>query len=165
VYARHGRELMGLKSPVCKLSYENNSNTRERQLWKRPRTRRRHLLALGIPKDDVRMATRSRKGYWRMAGNSIVQQALTKQWLWDQGVPNMRQHPPSPEAMAGHSGLNFTTPDKPDRGDCRHVRRSAPREGGNRPVRTRMPGGVGAGTGLLGQSPATRLDVFCSFSV
>ena len=28
----------------------------------------------------------------------------------------------------------------------------------NRPVRTRMPGGVGAGTGLLGQSPATRLD-------
>ncbi|MDD2480363.1 MAG: hypothetical protein PHS31_10790 [Victivallaceae bacterium] len=37
------------------------------------------------------MATRSRKGYWRMAGNSIVQRALTKQWLWDQGVPNMRQ--------------------------------------------------------------------------
>jgi len=60
--------------------------------WKRPRTRRRHLLALGIPKEEVRMATRSRKGYWRMAGNSIVQRALTKQWLWDQGVPDMRQH-------------------------------------------------------------------------
>lgn len=59
--------------------------------WKRPRTRRRHLIALGIPKDEVKMATRSRKGYWRMAGNSIVQRALTKQWLWDQGVPNMRQ--------------------------------------------------------------------------
>ncbi len=69
--------------------------------WKRPRTRRRHLLALGIPKDEVKLATRSRKGYWRMAGNSIVQRALTKQWLWDQGVPNMRQqwidlHYPSP---------------------------------------------------------------------
>ena len=58
--------------------------------WKRPRTRRRHLLALGIPRDEVKLATRSRKGYWRMAGNSIVQRALTKQWLWNQGVPNMR---------------------------------------------------------------------------
>ena len=59
--------------------------------WKRPRTRRRHLLALGIPRDEVKLATRSRKGYWRMAENSIVQRALTKQWLWHQGVPNMRQ--------------------------------------------------------------------------
>jgi RNA-directed DNA polymerase len=59
--------------------------------WKRPRTRRRHLLALGISRDDVKLATRSRKGYWRMAGNSIVQRALSKQWLWNQGVPNMRQ--------------------------------------------------------------------------
>lgn len=59
--------------------------------WKRPRTRRRHLLALGIPKDEVKLASRSRKGYWRMAGNSIVQRALTNQWLWDQGVPHMRQ--------------------------------------------------------------------------
>ncbi len=59
--------------------------------WKRPRTRRRHLMALGISKDDVKLASRSWKGYWRMAGNSIVQRALTKQWLWDQGVPNMRQ--------------------------------------------------------------------------
>jgi RNA-directed DNA polymerase len=73
--------------------------------WKRPRTRRRHLLALGIAKDEVKLATRSRKGYWRMAGNSIVQRALTKQWLWDQGVPNMRQqwidlhYPDAPAAL------------------------------------------------------------------
>ena len=59
--------------------------------WKRPRTRRRHLLALGVSREKVKLATRSRKGYWRMAGNSIVQRALTKQWLWDQGVPHMRQ--------------------------------------------------------------------------
>jgi len=59
--------------------------------WKRPRTRRRHLLALGIAKDEVKLASRSAKGYWRMARNSIVQRALTKQWLWDQGVPNLRQ--------------------------------------------------------------------------
>lgn len=73
--------------------------------WKRPRTRRRHLMALGISKDDVKLASRSRKGYWRMAGNSIVQRALTKQWLWDQGVPNMRQqwidlHYPTPSGVA-----------------------------------------------------------------
>lgn len=61
--------------------------------WKQPRTRRRHLLALGIPhRDEVHMATRSRKGYppsrgrfgatgWQMSGNSIVQRALTNHWL------------------------------------------------------------------------------------
>lgn len=59
--------------------------------WKRPRTRRRHLLALRIPRDEVKLATRSRKGYWRMARNSVLQRALTKQRLWDQGVPNMWQ--------------------------------------------------------------------------
>jgi hypothetical protein len=32
VYAQHGRELMGLKSPVCKLGYESNKSARERQL-------------------------------------------------------------------------------------------------------------------------------------
>jgi RNA-directed DNA polymerase len=58
--------------------------------WKRPGTRRRHLLALGIPVQEVHMATRSRKGYWRMSGNSIVQRALTNRWLHEQGVPDMR---------------------------------------------------------------------------
>ncbi|MDD5676857.1 MAG: group II intron reverse transcriptase/maturase [Kiritimatiellae bacterium] len=58
--------------------------------WKRPRTRRRHLLSLGIPREEVHMATRSRKGYWRMSGNSIVQRALTNRWLQEQGVPDMR---------------------------------------------------------------------------
>jgi hypothetical protein len=36
------------------------------------------------------MATRSRKGYWRMSGNSIVQRALTNRWLHEQGVPDIR---------------------------------------------------------------------------
>ena len=58
--------------------------------WSRPRTRRRHLLALGIDRADVHMATRSRKGYWRMSGNSIVQRAQTNRWLHEQGVPDMR---------------------------------------------------------------------------
>ena len=58
--------------------------------WKQPRTRRRHLLALGIPREQVHMATRSRKRYWRMSANSIVQGALTNRWLHEQGVPDMR---------------------------------------------------------------------------
>jgi len=58
--------------------------------WKQPRTRRHHLLTLGIPREEVPMATRSRKGYWRMSANSIVQRALTNRWLHEQGVPDMR---------------------------------------------------------------------------
>jgi RNA-directed DNA polymerase len=59
--------------------------------WKQPRTRRRHLLALGIPREEVHMATRSRKGYWRMSANSILQRALTNRWLHEQGVPDIRK--------------------------------------------------------------------------
>ena len=59
--------------------------------WKQPRTRRRHLLALGIPREEVHMATRSRKGYWRMSANSILQRALTNRRLHEQGVPDMRK--------------------------------------------------------------------------
>lgn len=58
--------------------------------WKQPRTRRRHLIALGIKPEEVHMATRSRKGYWRMSGNSFIQCALNNRWLHEQGVPNMR---------------------------------------------------------------------------
>jgi RNA-directed DNA polymerase len=58
--------------------------------WKRPRTRRRHLLALGTDPEEVHMATRSRKGYWRMSSNSLIQRALNNRWLHEQGVPDMR---------------------------------------------------------------------------
>ncbi len=58
--------------------------------WKQPRTRRRHLLALGVNPDKVHMATRSRKGYWRMSQNELVRIALNNRWLEEQGVPDMR---------------------------------------------------------------------------
>jgi RNA-directed DNA polymerase len=54
--------------------------------WGRPRTRRRRLLALGIERDRVKRATRSRKGPWRLSRNSIVHQALSNSWLAEQGV-------------------------------------------------------------------------------
>ena len=50
--------------------------------WKVPRTRRRKLINLGIPSDKVKLASRSRKGYWRMA--------LNDQYLKELGVPSMR---------------------------------------------------------------------------
>ena len=58
--------------------------------WKQPRTRRRHLLALGADPSTVHMATRSRKGYWRMSQIEIVRFALNNRWLEEQGVPNLR---------------------------------------------------------------------------
>jgi RNA-directed DNA polymerase len=58
--------------------------------WKQPRTRRRHLLALGVDPAKVHMATRSRKGYWRMSQNELVRIALNNRWLEEQGVPDLR---------------------------------------------------------------------------
>jgi RNA-directed DNA polymerase len=58
--------------------------------WKQPRTRRRNLLALGVNPSKVHMATRSRKGYWRMSQNELVRIALNNRWLEEQGVPDMR---------------------------------------------------------------------------
>jgi RNA-directed DNA polymerase len=59
--------------------------------WKRPRTRRRNLLKLGADPKKVHMATRSRKGYWRLSLSSIVCKALTVRWLKEQGVPEMKE--------------------------------------------------------------------------
>ena len=57
--------------------------------WKQPRTRRRHLLALGVDPKRVHMASRSRKGYWRMSQTEIVRFALKNRWLEEQAVPDM----------------------------------------------------------------------------
>lgn len=44
--------------------------------WKRYRTRRRNLVALGIPERPAREWAGSRKGYWRLAGSAPLQRAL-----------------------------------------------------------------------------------------
>jgi hypothetical protein len=46
---------------------------------------------MGIGLNEVHLASRSRRGYWWMSGNSIVQRAMDNQWLEEQGVPNLRQ--------------------------------------------------------------------------
>jgi RNA-directed DNA polymerase len=57
--------------------------------WGRPRTRRRNLLKLGINRATVHMASRSRKGPWRMSQNSKVRGAMNNEWLDQQGVPSI----------------------------------------------------------------------------
>jgi len=57
------------------------------------------------------MATRSRKGYWRMSQNELVRIALNNRWLEEQGVPDMnapaavaaRKKPRSLTAWTEHS--------------------------------------------------------------
>jgi hypothetical protein len=44
--------------------------------WKRYRTRRRNLVALGIPERPAREWAGSRKGYWRISGSPPLQRAL-----------------------------------------------------------------------------------------
>lgn len=84
--------------------------------WQRPRTRRRHLISLGIHPDEVMKASRCRRGYWWVSGNGIgsgapapaglrpcaariplaapsgssVQRALNNAWLREQGVPDLK---------------------------------------------------------------------------
>lgn len=57
--------------------------------WGRPRTRRRRLLALGVARDRVKMASRSRKGPQRLSRSSIVHQALNVGWLTEQGLHSL----------------------------------------------------------------------------
>ncbi len=58
--------------------------------WKTGHQRRRMLLRLGAGRDEVYLAAWSQKGCWRMSTNSIVQAALTNEWLDKQGVPNLQ---------------------------------------------------------------------------
>src|SRR5262249_33429300 len=53
--------------------------------WKRAWTRRRQLIRLGIHPAEVYKASRSHRGYWWMAGTSIVQRALNNEWLAERG--------------------------------------------------------------------------------
>ena len=60
------------------------------QDWKVPRKRRRMLIKLGVSSEEVKLASRSRKGYWRMLSNGLVQFALNNAYLAKQGVPSLR---------------------------------------------------------------------------
>ncbi|ACX51456.1 RNA-directed DNA polymerase (Reverse transcriptase) [Ammonifex degensii KC4] len=57
--------------------------------WKRPRTRRRNLVALGIPEDWARHISGSRKGCWRLANTPQVNKALGLAYWRSQGLVSL----------------------------------------------------------------------------
>ncbi|MDC0088203.1 group II intron reverse transcriptase/maturase [Akkermansiaceae bacterium] len=75
--------------------------------WGRPRARRRNLLKLGINKDVVHQASRSRKGYWRMSQMRLVRHAMTNDWLEEQGLLSLEKqwcsirYPDGPKSPKG----------------------------------------------------------------
>jgi RNA-directed DNA polymerase len=54
--------------------------------WKRYRTRRRNLRALGMPERAAREWAASQKGPWRIAGSYILSRALPNAYWTDQGL-------------------------------------------------------------------------------
>ena len=54
--------------------------------WRWPRTKIRHLLALGVSLTTAIQHGVSSKSYWHMARTPAVQQALSNAWLKAQGL-------------------------------------------------------------------------------
>jgi group II intron reverse transcriptase/maturase len=57
--------------------------------WKRPATRRRNLIALGIPVSSAFQWSNSRRGYWRLAGSAPLSRALPNRYWADLGLVPM----------------------------------------------------------------------------
>ena len=49
--------------------------------WKKPRTKLRNLMRLGVPEKYARMAANSRRGYWFTAETGAVKRAITNERL------------------------------------------------------------------------------------
>jgi len=59
--------------------------------WKEPSKRRKMLHARGIRDDRIELASASRRSYWCMSANGVVQNALTNKWLQEQGLPSLAE--------------------------------------------------------------------------
>jgi RNA-directed DNA polymerase len=58
--------------------------------WRRPKTRRRNLIRLGVPRRQAIRHARSRKGPWHMAKTIASGVGMTNKWLQDQGVLSLK---------------------------------------------------------------------------
>lgn len=58
--------------------------------WKRPKTKVKRLLSLGIPKDKAFEWGNTRKGYWRIAGSPILQRTLDNQYWKSNGLKSLK---------------------------------------------------------------------------
>ena len=54
-------------------------------MWKRPRSRMRYLIQLGVPKELAGIAAGSRRMYWFVSNTVAVKMALTKEILVSRG--------------------------------------------------------------------------------
>ena len=59
--------------------------------WKKPRTKYRNLLKLGIPEYYARMTAMSRRGYWFVAGTTSVGRAISNERLASAGYLDLSQ--------------------------------------------------------------------------
>ncbi len=57
--------------------------------WKKPKTKRRNLVALGIPNEWASLISRSRKGYWRLSNTPQLNKALGLPYWRTQGLVSL----------------------------------------------------------------------------
>jgi RNA-directed DNA polymerase len=57
--------------------------------WKKPKTKRKNLVALGIPRDWAILISSSRKGYWRLAKSPQLNKALGVAYWQKQGLKSL----------------------------------------------------------------------------
>lgn len=57
--------------------------------WKKPRTKVKRLISIGVPKDKAYEWGNTRKGYWRFAGSPILQRALSNQYWESNGLKSV----------------------------------------------------------------------------
>jgi RNA-directed DNA polymerase len=54
--------------------------------WKKPKTKTKRLIALGVPKTKAYEWGNSRKGYWRIACNPILHRSLGNKYWSSMGL-------------------------------------------------------------------------------
>ncbi|MEX1029680.1 MAG: group II intron reverse transcriptase/maturase [Paenibacillaceae bacterium] len=57
--------------------------------WKKPKTKVKRLVSLGIPKDKASEWGNTRKGYWRIAGSPILSRSLDNQYWKSNGFKSL----------------------------------------------------------------------------
>lgn len=58
--------------------------------WRRPRTKIKHLLAMGVGKRQAIMTGISSKSYWHLSKTKATQMAMSNDWLKSQGLISVR---------------------------------------------------------------------------
>ncbi|AQS58437.1 reverse transcriptase [Desulforamulus ferrireducens] len=57
--------------------------------WKKPKTKKRKLVALGIPPEWASLISCSRKGYWRLSKTPQLNKALGLAFWQEQGLRSL----------------------------------------------------------------------------